>query len=279
MLFVNIFSVLTSPNKTFRYNALALLSAAFLVQSTLNFSHANGLNELQQALAKLKGTSEISGELALSMKETRGEPDDEDYEVTIGEIATHIRYAANGLNIRYSTEVMEGIAQDVKLNADDEEANTPTLKGLNELRTRKITATLSQAHILERRLKGATLVSESPIDYKGKPAKELLFELDMASIIRDKRTRDYVDNFQSDYRIIIDQQGVPLSATLTYNGKGRAYIVLSLQASGKQTDEYQVVGDRLVNIHAYEMSHYDSTFGVGSSEATTTFSINTSVNE
>ncbi|MBU2883763.1 hypothetical protein KO525_00850 [Psychrosphaera sp. B3R10] len=228
--------------------------------------YADSFDELKTSLASLTETSQVSGRITLSVDETRGEKDDDDFEQNSGYISSYINYGKNGLAITYDADIMSQLETEFELVAEDEEAKTPTLKGLNELRTRDVTAILSQSQRLLKMLKTAEFVSEKQVEYKGQQVRELQFKLALDSIINDQRTRDYVDKFNSDYRVIIDDNGFPMASTLTYSGKGRAYIVFSLKASGERHDEYRVIGNRLVNISSHNKSNYDSTFGIGSVE-------------
>lgn len=228
--------------------------------------YADSFDELKASLASLTETSQVSGRITLSVDETRGEKDDDDFEQNSGYISSHINYGKNGLAITYDADIMSQLETEFELIAEDEEAKTPTLKGLNELRTRDVTALLSQSQRLLKMLKTAEFISEKQVEYKGQQVRELKFNLALDSIINDQRTRDYVDKFKSDYRVIINNKGFPIASTLTYSGKGRAYIVFSLKASGERKDEFQVIGNRLVNISSHNKSNYDSTFGKGSVE-------------
>lgn len=250
-------------NARFRISQLPLTLVLILGFGTANAS-ANGFDDLRLALSSLEETSNVAGKIVLSVEETRGDKDDDDYEQNSGHITTSIDFSERGLAITYSTDVMLELEKEYELRSADEDAKTPTTKGLNELRTRDITGLISQSQRLLKSLQEAEFVAEKNIEYMGLPARELVFNLPLNSILKEKRTRDYVDDFESDYRVIIDEQGFPVASTLTYSGKGRAYIVLSFAAEGKRTDEYKVIGNRLVSVSSHNVSQYDSTFGKGS---------------
>lgn len=256
-------------------NAKSVIKSSVLLGLFLNTNvlWADGLSDLNRALNLLSEDSHIAGKIALTVDRTRGDEGDDDFEQKLGSIQNFVEVSERGLAITYDQKVLTELEQEFVLAAEDEKANTPTSLGLNELRTKDVTQLLSQAQRLARLLKEATLISEANVEYEGQPARELSFSVPLESIIKDQRTREYVDKFNSDYRVIIDQDGYPLASTLTYGGKGRAYIVLSLKASGKRDDKYQVVGNRLVNIESHEVNQYDSTFGKGAMEIYRSFEI------
>ena len=127
---------------------------------------------------------------------------------------------------------------------------------LNELKN-----ILTAASSIERMITLATFIDEQSFEQNGQNLRKLTFELPMNAIINDKRTREYVKKFASNYEVIIDDEGLPLSSTLTFSGKGRAYIVLSVKAHGYSKANYQVVNQRLVQTMEENGSTFDSTFG------------------
>jgi len=249
------------------------LYSSFFISSALfiNSTNANGLDDLAYALSQLQNTPNLSGTLSFEIEETRGKPKDDDYTHTIGSITADVEYTESGLDIRYPFEVMQKVEIESRVAAQNDEADTPTLKAVNALRIREVNASLAQASLLEQTISDATLVSESSIEYQGKPARELLLELPITSIVREKRIREYVDKFDNEFRIIIDDQGFPLASTLTYSGKGRAYIVLFVEASGERNETYQVINGRLVSVDYSQQSRFDSTFGEGTRKTRRTF--------
>lgn len=258
-------------HNTVKRKGLALMLAIAFISSEQAF--ADGFEDLQRALTTLSGTSPVAGHISLTVDEKRGEEGDDDYEQNLGGITSYIEFNEDGLAIRYDRKIMADLEKDFELSAEDEEAKTPTLQGLNELRTRDVTAIISESKRLLRLLKDAELQSEQVIEFEGQQVRELVFNLPLNSIIKEQRTRDYVDKFTSEYRVLIDEHGFPISSTMTYSGKGRAYIVLTFKATGKRNDRYQVVGNRLVNVQSHEFSQYDSTFGKGSNETFRTFDV------
>ena len=238
-----------------------------------SFLNANGLDDLQQALTKLQQSSDISGTLSFEVEETRGKSKDEDFKFTQGSIDAHIGYDQNGLTINYPKWVMQQVESEIRLSADNEDADIPILKAINALRVREVNAALSQAVLLEQTISNAKFISEENIEFQGQAARELLLELPIDSIVREKRIREYVDNFDSEFKVIINSQGIPLASTLTYSGKGRAYIVLYVEASGERSESYQVVDGRLISVDYFQQSRYDSTFGEGTRKSHRTFVI------
>ena len=85
---------------------------------------------------------------------------------------------------------------------------------------------------------------------------DLGFELPMEAIISDKTTRKYVDKFDASYHITIDKEGNPVESEMSFKGRGRAYIVLSVKAELSAKSTYQVYGERLLQL----TNEYEGTF-------------------
>ena len=146
---------------------------------------------------------------------------------------------------------------------EDESTPTPTLMAVNSIATTELRAMLSATVNIQRRLSQAIFIDEKPIEREGKQFRLLEFTLPLESIIDDKRTRGYVKKFESSYRVLIDEAGIPVETKLSFHGKGRAYVVLRVEAMGAGMSQYEVIGDRLVCVRSEYQNGWDSTFGEG----------------
>ena len=231
-------------------------------------AYADGLADLKQALVRLQAESQISAVLDSMIVSQRGE--DSDRVVKRGKVQVFLKDGTDGLQVTYSNEVMRNIEAEARAKIANEEAETPTLDALRELSATDFRTMLSAASSLERRLSQAQFVEETTTQYQGQPARVLHFTLPVESVINDKKTRGYVSKFESEYRVTIADDGSPLESHFEYRGKGRAYIVIRVEAFGSNSAQYQVMNGRLLRVRSEDKSGYSSTFGDGESVETYT---------
>lgn len=223
--------------------------SCFLTLSALslfsNSTYADGLTDLNNALTKLNGDSAISATLETGYEQKRGRK--KKVKITTGLAKVQLVDDMKGLQITYSNETLAQLESEENEKESDEEANTPTLNAINDIEASELRNMLSASADLNRTLIKAQFVKEEVITYQDKDARILHFDLPLEAIISDKDVRSYVNDFEGKYNIIIDKNGIPLQAELSFEGSGRAYIFFSLSISQSKTYFYQVIGDRLVN--------------------------------
>lgn len=208
---------------------------------------ADGLADLKNALANLKGNSPVTAQITNVFEQARGEGDE--IVVKKGYVQVKASDDINGLQVFYDAQTLRLMDEESLAKAEDEDAPTPTLMGLNNnLGTMDMRLKFSSAAHLEKRISQSTFVSEKEIEHEGKTLRKLTFDMPMEAIITDKTTRGYVDKFDASYTIIIDANGNPVESELNFNGKGRAYIVLSVKAEVFSKSTYQVLNDRLLQM-------------------------------
>lgn len=232
---------------------LALLAITF-TQNVL----ADSLSDLQQALVKLDGSHPISGELNVSFEESRGEGKYK--KLKTGAIKSTLSESNAGLDIRYSKGVLERIAQENKLKLADENADTPALNGAEILSASSLIPILSSAQKILDAISKGKLRGETQIEYMNQHVRVLDFELPLDSFIDDKKTRGYVDKFDGSFKVLINNQGIPIETRLAYSGKGSAYLFFTMSAESIVTSQFQVVGTRLVRVNKTVSSSSSSTF-------------------
>lgn len=222
-------------------------------------SKADGLADLNRALTLLNNNNPITATLTATNYYQQGEGKEK--VVRNGKAEIILNDSDQGLQITYSKEILSKLELESRQRIKNEDADTPTLNAIDSNRATELKSTLSAAPGIERTLAQATFLSEEQVIVDEKTLRQLNFELPVSSIIRDKRTRKYVKKFQSQYSVIISDTGVPLTTELTFSGRGRAYLVLSVKADGYERTTYQVVNQRLVKISNEGGSKFDSTFG------------------
>jgi len=206
--------------------------------------NADGLQDLKQSLAKLKGATPIHASLESSHNQNRDK--DEDLKTTTGYINVSLSNSSDGLQITYASDVLNKIEQEQLLTDQDEEADTPTLNAMNRLETTDLNRMLSAAPSLARFIEKAKFIEELPADIQGKEARRLIFDLPLESIVDDAEVRGYVDDFEGKYTLLIDNEGYPKQSILSFAGSGSAFLFFSVEMEQTLTSSYETHGDRLV---------------------------------
>lgn len=219
---------------------------------------ADGLSDLQKALVKLDGSHPVSGVLNVSFAESRGEGKNK--KLKTGAIKSTLSESIAGLDIRYSKAVLMQIAQENSLKMADEEADTPALNGAEILSASSLIPILSSAQSILDTISKGKFKSESCIEYFEKQVRVLDFELPLESFIDDKKTRGYVNKFNGSYKVLINDEGIPIETRMSYSGKGSAYIFFSMTAESEITSQFKIEGTRLVRINKTVESNSSSTF-------------------
>ena len=227
---------------------------------------ADGLSDLQQAIAQLNGQSDTTGILSISFTDIRG--DDDDKKTKTGKIESRLTAGDKGLDIKYSLDVLKQIELETKAKIADEDVDTPTLNGAEVLSASAVFPILSSAQPLADLIAQGEFLEESTTDYMGKELRILSFKLPLASFIDDKKVRDYVSKFKGSLDIIIDDNGVPIETRMKYSGKGSAYIFFSMKAKGEIISRFSKNNDRLVRIERLVNTSSSSTFNDREYQAT-----------
>lgn len=234
----------------------------FFIISLLSFpsynSYADGLTDLKKSLVKLDGSSVISATLKSVFTENRGRK--KKTKTISGSTHVQLLEDLNGLQITYSDEILTQIDNEENEKERNEDASTPTLNAINDIEVRELRNMLSAAPKLSRSLIKAQFIKEEEIIFKDQDARVLHFNLPLEAIISDKDVRSYVDDFEGMYKIIIDKNGVPLQAKITFEGSGSAYIFFKLSINQSRTYFYKVINDRLVNFRNEYTKQQESTW-------------------
>lgn len=225
------------------------------------YAETDGLNLLKSSLEKLQGTLPISALYQRSYKDISNADDKDDRKETNGELTLVINNNDDGLQIIYPPSLLSTLEQESMAKAIDEEADTPTLNAVDSVNAASLRYQLSSANKMLREINKASFIDETIHSYNDAPARLLRFNLPLEAIITDAKTRDYVSTFEGIFKIVIDENGVPLETQLEFNGKGRAFLVLSVKVENSEVSKFEVVDNRLVRIHHEYSNAISSTFG------------------
>ncbi|WP_199608598.1 hypothetical protein [Flocculibacter collagenilyticus] len=222
-----------------------------------NVALADGLSDLYSALEKLKGTDSISAQLEYKYTETeRGKPD----VITNGYVQLNLLDNENGLNITLSNEVLDRVDEESILRVEQEDAKTPTLNAINDLRAIKLRNMLSSASLLLRTIKKYEFVKEENVELNNAIVRKLSFTMPLDVVIKDKKVRSHVNDFEGSYEVFINENGIPIESHFNVRGDGSAFIFFNVDITEKQVAKYQVIKERLVIVQSENAQSLDSTW-------------------
>jgi hypothetical protein len=254
----------------------ALNTAITLVAFSLTFNavaETEGLGLLKNALGELQGSLPISAIYQRTYKDISDADAKDDRKETFGLMTVLVTNDDQGLQVVYPQTLLSTIEEESSAKAVDEEADTPTLNAVNGINAAGLRDQLSSANKMLREINKATFIDEQATTYNNSPARLLRFNLPLEAIINDAKTRDYVSTFEGVYKIVIDENGVPLETQLEFNGKGRAFIVLSVKVDNSEVSKFEVIDNRLVRVHHEYSNAISSTFGDNISSGQNTLTI------
>jgi hypothetical protein len=240
-----------------RLNVL-FLSTLFLFPKV---AFADSLSDLRNALMQLNNNAEVHATLKYTTKNQRDSSDDTT--IKEGAVDIQIHFDSQGLRMQYSDEVMSRLEAESVKQVKDPDAETPTLMAVNSIDAVDVSRMLNATFGLTRLLDQATFIDESIERKNNKALRKLNFTLPLEILISDKQTRKYVSKFSNSFSVLIDDVGIPLESHLEFKGKGRAYIVIRVEASGETHSSYTVHEGRLLRTALTSINRWDSTFGSG----------------
>jgi len=220
--------------------------------------YADSLSELKATLTALNGADTITAVLSASFKKVI--VDGNDKKIKFGALQTELIASPSGLTVSYNSETLRKLREEGKQKRENEEAATPTLMAAREVKTDSLTSILSSADILLAKIEQGELINEERIDYNGGSVRSLTFSLPLQFFIENKKVRGYVDEFESSYQVLINDQGIPFETRMNFSGEGTAYVIFSLETVTHKVTRYKVFGDRLVRISKESKSINNSTF-------------------
>lgn len=231
------------------------LYIALVFSSIPSLCFADGVADLNKVLDKLNNDTPIQVELSAAFSDVF----DEDKKS--GEITVNLSVNHHGFNTTYNAKTLESMSQESIEKSRDEDKKSPTIDAANKLNTVDLHRMLSAAENLQHFLYNAEFIEERYVVEDGQSFKQLSFNIPMESLVRNKKTRQYVDDFESQYNLWLDMNGIPVKSHLTFQGKGSAYVFFSLEAYGENTSQYKVVNNRLIEFERISKNGSKSVFG------------------
>lgn len=230
-----------------------------IIFSISPLSQANGLTEVKNVLNKLNGYSPFSANVESAYTEKRGKKKKQ--KTKKGLITLTINDTTRGFELLYSKETLRILDKEISEKEQNDEADTPTLNAVNHVGISEMKEMTSSAASLLRFINKATFVNEQNITRDGRQLRQLNFTLPLNAIIDNKEIYEYVDEFEGNYQLVIDDNGVPIDGTISFNGSGSAYVFFTMSMTQNNTLHYRLINDRLVNVRKTFQSKRRSTWG------------------
>lgn len=205
-------------------------------------SHADGLNDLHKALNNLKQTSPFNAQVNASLK--RGNADETDKTNNEGHTQFTLEQNQSGLQISYPNELLASIDKETEHKKQNPQTPTPTTDAMNRFKYAEFSILFNPVRDIEEDLRKATLVKEETVAYQGQAARLLHLQIPLEKLSEDERKN--LKKYQTDLKIWINEQGIPLASHSTGKGSGRFALVISFEFYFDVEKSYITNGDRLL---------------------------------
>lgn len=153
---------------------------------------------------------------------------------------------ARGLQVTYGKEFLARIDAERRARIKDPDSKTPTLTALEEIGAGDLQPLVSASQALTRAMERGEWKGERAELYQGKQARVLTFAIPKSSL--SKRQQKFAKNFDASFEVWIGADGTPLASRSRQSISGRAFVVVSFDATNDEQIVYGVVGERLVTL-------------------------------
>lgn len=235
--------------------AAALLLCAALLGAPPP-ARASGFADLQAALARQQAQVPLKGSFRVETWNRQGEGADGSDEQ--GQAVLTFDDSASGLRLQFSRDTLQRAEQEERASEKDGKAPTPALTGLRALELAELRRMLSPIAALQSMLEEATPRSEVAELWHGQPARRLSYEFGLGRL--KERDRKYVNKVDGRLELWIAPDGTPLASRSQTALSGRAFVVVSFNATSHEEQVFQLVQGRLVTVRR-ESRHQSSGAG------------------
>jgi len=218
------------------------LAAAGLLSMLCGVARADGLADLNAALARLQGQSALKAQV--ESKTWRKEGEGKDAQEDSGQASVAVEGGASGLQVLYGKDLLAKVEAEQRAKVKDPKTKTPTGFALCEMKATELRTMVSAAGALSREIEEAEFSGEKIDSYKGKPARMLSFTLALDKV--PEKDRKYVKKFEGGIDVWIAADGTPLASAFRLDLSGRAFVVVSFTQKIDETRQYGVSGDHLL---------------------------------
>lgn len=218
------------------------LAAAGLFSLFCGTARADGLADLNAALARLQGQTPVKAQI--ESKTWRREGEGKEAEDDSGQATVAVEGGPGGLQVLYGKELLAKVEAEQRAKVKDSRTKTPTGFALGEMKATELRSMVSAAGALSREIDEAVFSGEKVDSYKGKPARLLSFTLSLDKV--PEKDRKYVKKFDGGIDVWIAADGTPLASHFHIDVSGRAFVVISFTQKTDETRQYGVSGDHLL---------------------------------
>jgi hypothetical protein len=216
----------------------------FLFSSLL---HADTLADLKQRLATLNGGTPVAAKVDYEFSNADGD----DLSVkTEGRASARVEDGAEGITITWPRELITQADEEARAQGEAGQKKPGARRAIGAIGPVMAHDHLNAAPGLLQTLNQAELLEEKRDTWEGQPATLLVMKVTPRLSAQDRK---YLKELSVTGRLWIGADGLPLAAEMKQYLKGRAYLVITFEATDRQEFRYTTVGDRLIMLrHAKE---------------------------
>ncbi len=229
----------------------------FLLLALPTLLLADGLTDVRATLQKLQSDQPLRARVEIKTRRSGGESDKQKQSQAISTVI--VEGGPQGLTLSWSPDQVKQsrkAAWAERANPDAPKSDLATLKALAAGDALNL---LDAADPLRRGLEKAVLQEDKRDNYQGKPARLLIFKVDLGL---DEEERKALKSSEAILKLWLDGDGVPLAMERDIQAKFSKFLV-GFRVHDHETREFQRVGGRLVVTRA---SKDESGSGLGHSE-------------
>lgn len=236
--------------------------ALLLMLAAVGHAHANAVEDLRAKLADWRGAAPIAAKLSIEQNNRRGEGATAKVSADQAELVA--RASGDGLQLDYNRATLARLEAESDQRSRNPEAVTPLNDLLREASPMRITAALSYAPSLLRKLDQATLKEERLDQRDGQQRRLLVMNVPPNMPAKD---RDSIKEYSGELKIWLDDAGLPLAIEQQQNFSGRR-LLISFRSANSEKLRLSPIGGRLVVIHQQREQSF-SGFGESNEVRTT----------
>jgi hypothetical protein len=216
----------------------------FLFSSLL---HADTLSDLKQRLTTLNGATPVAAKVDYEFSNEEGD----DFSVkTEGRASARVEDGVDGITITWTRDLIAQVEEEARDQGGAGVKKPGARRAVGAIGPMMAHDHLDAAAGLLRTLSQAELLEERRDTWEGQPATLLVMKVTPKL---NAQARKYLKELTVTGRLWIGADGLPLAAEMKQFQKGRAFLVITFEATERQEFRYATVGDRLVVLrHAKE---------------------------
>ncbi len=217
-----------------------VILAALLAALTLPaLARADAVSDLRATLGKLRPAQPL-----VATARVNSTVKQEDGKTERAQLQLGVRSGTDGLELRFSPELLQRAAAEAAVNAKDKDAPTPIRDLLAQLSPVSVQPMVDYAPVLLRQLDGATLASQRDDTHAGRPARLLVFDVPMPPSANKEMS---VKKYTGQLSVWLGADGVPVAVRNVLAIKGRK-LLISIEFGTTTDYTLRQVGTRLLAV-------------------------------